>query len=199
MAKDIETPNLFNPMMFWTDMGMRALEKTLSSSQNISDGIDRLSRAGASPEASEAVVAPIATASQEPAPAFPAIPDLNLFLQMQRTTVDLMTQGWQQWMNMFGTLASFGAGRSFAETARQNPMLNAMQEMLRTAADETTGNQVRTHASSRSPVGGKRERHADETEHAVGAETKRRSREIPAKPKARSRSRRPGRSGLTAR
>ena len=45
MAKEnIETPNLFNPMMLWTDMGRRALEMTLSSSQNIGDGIDRLSR-----------------------------------------------------------------------------------------------------------------------------------------------------------
>ena len=42
MAKEnIETPNLFNPMMLWTDMGRRALEMTLSSSQNIGDGIDR--------------------------------------------------------------------------------------------------------------------------------------------------------------
>ncbi len=189
MAKDIETPNLFNPMMLWTDMGMRALEMTLSSSQNISDGIDRLSRANASPEASEAAVAPIETISQEPAPALPAFPDLNLFWQMQRSTIDLMTQGWQQWMNTFGTLASLGAGRSFAETARQNPMLNAMQEMLLRSTDETAVTRARPSASSRPPAGRKRERHADEIEHAFGAaETKRRSRAGRAKPKARSRS-----------
>jgi hypothetical protein len=189
MAKDIETPNLFNPMMLWTDMGMRALEMTLSSSQNIGDGIDRLSRAGASPEASEAVVAPIATISQEPAPAFPVFPDLNLFWQMQRTGFDLMTQGWQQWMNTFGTLASLGAGHSFAESARQNPMLNAMHEMLVRSTDETADTRARTSASSRPPAGAKRERHADEIEHAFGAaETKPRRRAARAKPKARSRS-----------
>jgi hypothetical protein len=99
MAKEnIETPNLFNPMILWTDLGMRAWETTLSSSQNISDGVDRLSRANASPEASETAVAPIETISEEPAPAWPAFPDLSLFWQMQRFTMELMTQGWQQWM-----------------------------------------------------------------------------------------------------
>jgi len=189
MAKDIETPHLFNPMMLWTDLGMRALEMTLSSSQNIGDGIDRLSRAGASPEASEAAVNPIATSSEEPAPAWPAFPDLNFVLQMQRTTLDLMTQGWQQWMNTFGTLASFGAGRSFAETARQNPMLNAMQEMLLRNTDETSATRAAPNVYSRAPAARKREEDADEKEHAVGAaEAKRRSRTGRAKPKARSRS-----------
>jgi len=188
MAKDIETPNLFNPMMLWTDLGMRALEMTLSSSQNIGDGIDRLSRAGASPEATEAVVAPIATISQEPAPALPSFLDPNFFLQMQRTTWDLMTQGWQQWMNTFGTLASLGAGHSFAETARQNPMLNAMQEMLLRSTDETAATRARSNVSPRSVVGMKRERHAGEIEHPSGAaEAKRRSRSGRAKPKARAR------------
>lgn len=188
MAKDIETPNLFNPMMLWTDLGMRALEMTLSSSQNIGDGIDRLSRAGASPEASEAAAVPIATISQEPAPALPAFPGLNLFLQMQRTTLDLMTQGWQQWMNTLGTLASLGAGRSFTETARENPMLNAMHEVLlrSTDADEKAATRARPNTSSRPSAGQKRERHADEMEHAFGA-AERRSRAGRAKSKARSR------------
>jgi hypothetical protein len=188
MAKDIETPNLFNPMMLWTDMGMRALEMTLSSSQNISDGIDRLSRAGASREASEAVVAPIDTISQKPLPTLPAFPDLNFVLQMQRSTLDLMTQGWQQWMNTLGTLTSLGAGRSFAETARQNPMLNAMQEMLLRSTDEMAVTRQRADPSARPPAGSKRERNGDENEHAVGAaETKRSSRAVRVKPKARSR------------
>ena len=116
--ENIETPNLFNPMMLWTDMGRRALEMTVSSSQNIGDSNRE-------------------TNSQEPPPALPVFPDLNLFLQMQRFTTELMTQGWQQWMNTLGSLASLGAGRSFAETARQNPMLNAMQEVLRRSTDET--------------------------------------------------------------
>jgi hypothetical protein len=89
-------------MMLWTDMGMRALEMTLSSSQNIGDGIDRLSRAGASPEASEAAVPH--RHNQPGAPArLACISRPEPLLQMQRTTFDLMTQGWQQWMNTFGT------------------------------------------------------------------------------------------------
>jgi hypothetical protein len=185
MAKDnIETPNLFNPMMLWTDLGMRAWETTLSSSQNISDGIDRLSRAGASPEASETAVAPIETISEEPAPALPAIPDLSVFWQMQRFTMELMAQGWQQWINTLGSLALLGAGRTFAETARQNPMLNAMQEVLLQRSDETDA--ARPTVPSRTSDGRKRERHADDLEHAVAAaETKRRSRA--SRTKARSR------------
>jgi len=126
MAKEnIETPNLFNPMMLWTDMGRRALEMTVSSSQNIGDSNRE-------------------TNSQEPPPSLPEFPDLNLFLQMQRATIELMTQGWQQWMNaigMFGLRQGWASmlqsGGAFAETARQNPMLNAMQEVLRRSTDET--------------------------------------------------------------
>ena len=140
MAKDIETPNLFNPMMLWADMGMRAVEMTLSSPPTTGDGIDRPSRTGGRK------AAPVETVSQDPARALPAFPDLSLFLQMQRATFDLMTQGWQQWMNTFVTLSSFGMGHSFAETARQNPMLNAMQGLLMQAADETV-RQARSRSS----------------------------------------------------
>jgi hypothetical protein len=130
MAKEnIETPNLFNPMMLWTDMGRRALEMTLSSSQNIGDGNRE-------------------TISQEPPPpALPVFPDLNLFWQMQRASIELMTQGWQQWMNAIGMFGLLGAGGAFAETARQNPMLNAMQEILRRSTDETA---TKPNARSRS-------------------------------------------------
>jgi hypothetical protein len=108
---------------------------------------------------------------------------------MHRSAIELMSQGWQQWMNTFGTLVSLGAGRSFAETARQNPMLNAMQEMLLRSSDDTATARARPDVSSRPSAGGKRERHADEIEHAFGAaETKRRSRAARAKPKTRSRS-----------
>jgi hypothetical protein len=186
MDNDIETPNLFNAMMLWTDLGRRAWETTMSSSQNMSDGIDRLSRANASPEVSETAVAPIETTSEEPAPALPAFPDLNLFWQTQRFTMELITQGWQQWMNTLASLASLGAGRTFAETALPNPMLNAMQEVLLRSTEETRATRAQPRASSRTSEGQKRERYAD-IEHAFGAaETKLRRRR--AKPKARSRS-----------
>jgi len=184
MAKEnTEIPNLFNPIMLWTDLGMRAWETTLSSSQNINDGIDRLSRANASPEASETAVAPIDTISEESAPAWPAFPDLSLFWQTQRFTMELMTQGWQQWMNTLGSLASLGAGRSFAETARQNPMLNAMQEVLLRSSDETDATPAGTNASS------SRERHAHDRKHAIGASKANRRSRAGRTTKANSRSR----------
>jgi len=187
MPKDLDTPNLFNPMMLWTDLGMRTLEMALSSSQNIGDGLDRLARAGASPEATEAVVTPSATDS--PPPVLAATPGLNFAAQMQRTTFDLMTQGWQQWMNAFAALASFGAGRSFRETARQNPLLHAMQEGLESASTgELAMTRARTERSSPPPAGRQRARQSGTSEHAfAAAEPKRRSRAARAKPKARAR------------
>ena len=187
MPKDLDTPNLFNPMMLWTDLGMRTLEMAVSSSQNIGDGLDRLARAGASPEASEAAVTPRATLGQGPALA--ANPGLGLAAQMQRTTFDLMTQSWQQWMNAFAALASLGAGRSFRETARQNPLLHAMQEGLESASTgEIAMTRARTDRSSQPSTGRQRARHVGASEHAfAAAEPKRRSRAGRAKPKARSR------------
>lgn len=187
MPKDLDTPNLFNPMLLWTDLGMRTLEMALSSSQNIGDGLDRLARAGASPEASEVVVTHSATDDQ--APVLAANPGLSFAAQMQRTTFDLMTQSWQQWMNAFAALASLGAGRSFRETALQNPLLHAMQEGLESASTgEIAMTRARTDRSSQPSTGRQRARHADASEHAfAAAEPKRRSRTARAKPKARAR------------
>lgn len=189
MSKDLDPPNLFNPMMLWTDLSMRALEMTLSSTQNISDGVDRLARAGASPEASEILTSSSrATADEAATVATP--PGLAFAAQMQRTTFDLLTQGWQNWMNTLGALISLGAGRSFGETvARQNPLLNAMRESMQ-SGHEAQKAITRAASSSLQHAGRQRERHADVTEHghAAAAEPKRRSRSSRAnKPKARSR------------
>jgi hypothetical protein len=189
MSKDPDSPNLFNPMMLWTDLGMRTLEMALSSSQNIGDGMDRLARAGASPEASEVVVVTPSTTDSGQTTALAATPGLSFAAQMQRTTFDLMTQSWQQWMNAFAALASLGAGRSFRETARRNPLLHAMQEGLESASSgEIAITRARTERSSQSPAGRQRARQAGASEHAfAAAEPKRRSRAGRAKPKARSR------------
>ena len=121
--------NLFNPMTFWTDVGLRALETALSSTQNISDGVDRLARAGASAEAPDPVPA-IRGAPSDSADS-PADFGLGLAMHMQRTTIDLLSQAWQQWISTVGTLASLGAGRSFRDTVeRQNPWLNTLRERL---------------------------------------------------------------------
>lgn len=193
MSKDLDSPNLFNPMMFWTDLSMRALEMTLSSTQNISDGVDRLARASASPEATEILTSSSssgrAAANEAVTAATP--PALAFAAQMQRTTFDLLTQGWQNWMNTVSALISLGAGRSFGETvARQNPLLNAMRESIQSGHEAQKA--ITRAASSSLQQSGRRERHADATEHGhAAAEPKRRSRgssgSSRAKPKARAR------------
>jgi hypothetical protein len=189
MSKELESPNLFNPMMLWTDLGMRALEVTLASSQNISDGVDRLARAGASPEANLEVLTSSTNVSApaEDSATVAAPPGFAFVAQMQRTTLDLMTQGWQNWMSTLGALVSLGAGRTFGETVvRQNPLLNAMRESIQSGHEAQA---AITHAASSSRHAGRqRERQADATEHGhAAAEPKRRSRSSRAKPKARSR------------
>jgi hypothetical protein len=105
---------------------------------------------------------------------------------MQRTSFELITQAWQQWMNTFATLASLGAGRSFGETvARQNPWLSAMREGLANVSTQAPPGSSSGEQGSR-----RRESHAEAkpTEHAVAkAEPQRRSRGGRVKPKTRSR------------
>ena len=194
MANDLlNPPNLFNPMMLWTDMGMRALEMTLSSSQNVSEGLDRLTRAGASTDVAEIPEVPHVPVEEMARPAWAAgSAGLQLAAQMQRTTFELMTQGWQQWMNAFGTLFSMGAGRSFGETvARQTPLLNVMREGLQWSTDQAAGSRPRAGGASRQQGGRQRESQGESREHASArADTKRRTRGAArtAKPKSRSRS-----------
>jgi hypothetical protein len=132
MAKNDSTP-LFNPMMLWADMSMRALESTLGSTQEIGDGVDRLIRADASPAANELDEAPAIA----DVPILTANPGLALAMQLQRSSFEMLAQGWRQWFQNVGTLASLGAGSTFGEAvARQNPRLNAMHEVLQTAGTE---------------------------------------------------------------
>lgn len=190
MPNDLNPPNLFNPMMLWTDLSMRALEMTLSSTQNISEGLDRLTRAGASPEPNEAGTSGAASARDAASTTGSGV---ALMAQMQRTTFDLMTQAWRQWMNTFSMLATMGGSGGFGETfARQAPLLKAMQDGVQTvsaAAGRAVTAQESSVRSERPQGGGRqRERQAHDMEHAFGAaETKRRSRGGRAKPKARSR------------
>jgi hypothetical protein len=180
MANKLETPDLFNPMTFWTDMGLRGLEMALSSTQNISEGVDRLTRAGASAAASEQVETPTATAGTPLGSATGS--GLALAAQMQQITADLMSRMWQQWMSAFGTLASLG-GRSFGESVgRQAPWLGA--------GFESDSARTRSAGSTRHQGDSRRRDHAETTlvEHALAtAEPKRRSRGGRAKTKSRSR------------
>ena len=189
MANKLETPDLFNPMTFWTDMGLRGLEMALSSTQNISEGVDRLTRAGASAAASEQVETPTAAAGTPIDSATSS--GLALAAQMQQITVDLMSRMWQQWMSAFGTLASLG-GRSFGESAgRQAPWLGILRDGLLPGVEFEAGSaRPRSAGSTRHQGGSRRKDHAETAfvEHALAkAEPRRRSSGGRAKAKSRSR------------
>jgi hypothetical protein len=189
MANKLESPDLFNPMTFWTDMGLRGLEMALSSTQNISEGVDRLTRAGASAAASEQVETPTAAAGTPIDSATSS--GLALAAQMQQITVDLMSRMWQQWMSAFGTLASLG-GRSFGESAgRQAPWLGVLRDGLLPGVEFEPGSaRTRSAGSTRHQGGSRRKDHAETAfvEHALAkAEPRRRSSGGRAKAKSRSR------------
>ena len=181
---------LFNPMAFWTDVGLSALDTALSSTQNISDGVDRLTRVGARAEAADP--APAIRSAAHQGTDMPADFGLGLALRMQRTTLDLLGQAWQQWIGTLGTLASLGAGRSFRDAVeRQNPWLNTLRESLAGEA-EAAATRAGSPGSSRRQGGSSRERHVDDRvmEHAAAtAEPKRPRRGGRVKSKAGTRSR----------
>jgi hypothetical protein len=115
---------LSNPMA-WADFSMRALEMTLSSTQDIGERMERLTRAGASEEATEAVtsvLSPVA-ASRSPAAAASRV---ALASDLQRSTFDLMAQGWVQWMSMLGSLASVAASLAFPGGSRRDLGMNPL-------------------------------------------------------------------------
>ena len=189
MANDRDNSNLFNPMMFWTDMGMRALEMTLSSTQNIGEGLDRLTRAGADASVETIENAEMPRGLMRDKLATDANSPMALAAQMQQVTFDLMTQAWQQWMNTLGALVAMGAGRSFGETvARQNPLVNAMREGMQwgrgdAAASAGPGDSAGRQGRGRSVT------RPQAMEHGLArAEPKRRSRGPRAKANPRARS-----------
>jgi hypothetical protein len=187
MATNFNSPNLFNPLMLWADMGMRALEMTLSSSQNLGDRVERLTRAGANVDVQEA--AKLSSTDSRGRSAFASSSGLALAAQMQRAGLEMMTQAWQQWMSLMGTVTALGVGRPLAETVRNNPLLTAGPQFASRSTDRI-GVLPAARGSSFSAQGSPaRERRAEEMEHAFAkAGPKRRGRTAArAKPKGRSR------------
>lgn len=186
MADEFNPSNqssLFSPMMLWTDLGMRALEMTLSSTQNIGDGLDRLARAGASAEVVDSTErADSGHQAQEPDE--DASPGLAMALKVQRTAFEMMTQSWQQWMKMLGTLASIGAGTSSlgATVASGNPLLDALREGMQWGGARPAAGKPRRAAIRSDDRQGGRASRMEDLEHAFArAEPKRRSRGSRAK------------------
>jgi hypothetical protein len=195
MAKQLNPPDLSLPdfsvlsnPMAWADFSMRALEMTLSSSQDIGERMERLTRAGASEEATEAVTAvlsPLSPAAPSRSPAA-AASRVALASDLQRSTFDLMAQGWVQWMSMLGSLASLAAGLAFGPGgSRRNLPLNPLALLPGAGALDVLSP---FGSSSRAQVGQQRETRAERTsaEHAhASAEPKRRRTTSRAKSKPR--------------
>jgi hypothetical protein len=131
MANDRSDPNLFNPLLAWADLSMRAAEMTLASSQNIGDAVDRMTRAGASAEPAE-IATPSFAAPDTRRTALPA--NLGPIGNLHRTLFDFATEAWVRWMSALGTVASLPAGVGLAtKVAKQRNPLEAVRTSLRPA------------------------------------------------------------------
>lgn len=111
---------LFNPFLLWTDLGMRAAEAAVASTQNLTEGADRLTRAAASAEAD---AHDEASGTGENASTW-ASASLGGMADMQRMMWEMSTRSWMQWMAMAGNLMSAGAGVGLARTIahQRNPL-----------------------------------------------------------------------------
>lgn len=94
MARTSTPSSLFNPLMLpWTDLGLRALDTWMASSQDAGDRVDRAARA----TAAESAQTLTDEASQATSPFTGAA--LASFSQMQLAGWQWMAQAWQQWFN----------------------------------------------------------------------------------------------------
>jgi hypothetical protein len=128
MTNQPDAGGVFNPFLLWTDLGMRAAEMTVASLQNLTEGADRLTRAGASAEVEE-------TDDTNPRSGGRASPllsaDPRAMVGMQRLMWDLMTQNWLNWTSAVSKFMSAGAGVGLARklAGQQNP-LQAVRDSL---------------------------------------------------------------------
>ena len=121
MTNEPANSNLLNPFLLWTDLGMRAAEAAVASTQNMTDGADRLTRAAASAEAADATDEDSDTGEIS---STWASASLNGMADMQRMMWDLTTRSWMQWMSMAGNMMSAGAGVGLARKVahQRNPL-----------------------------------------------------------------------------
>lgn len=115
MTNEPDASNLFNPFMLWTDLGMRAAEAAVASTQNMTDGADRLTRAAAGAQADADDEGPGESANTW------ASASLGGMAGMQRMMWEMTTRSWMQWMSMAGNLMSAGAGVGLARTIAHQP------------------------------------------------------------------------------
>jgi hypothetical protein len=162
MAYELNASNLLNPMMAWSDLGLRALDMTVASTQNITESVDRLTRAGAGAEPADGAASSFAVQRQ----ADLAIPSaVTLSADLQRSTFDLILQGWLQWMNTMGGFASMAVDMaSSGSRNRRSDPLDAFAKSLLPFAGAGTAARL---ASPSRRQGGRHESHS--MEHAFAA------------------------------
>ncbi|HWP10634.1 MAG TPA: hypothetical protein VNN06_02340 [Ramlibacter sp.] len=184
MANDFNPSDFFNPMM-WTDLGLRALDMTVSSTQDVSERVDRLTRAGAEPaEDTASTSADLATETVSV-----TSNGVALAADLQRTTFDMLTQAWVQWISTLGRLASLGTGLALGQGSNAgNIPLDAMRMvLLPTGRAGTATAPAQTGSSSRQQGGRQREARASRSmEHAIASAEPKRRRGA-SKPKAKVR------------
>jgi hypothetical protein len=110
MPSETTPSDVFNPFLLWTDIGLRAADMTMASSQRISEGMDRISRA-----ASSAEIAGTAAATDSTPEIRPLSIDFGGASRLYRSLFDFGTQAWLQWMSSLGGLASFATGLRMPE------------------------------------------------------------------------------------
>ena len=184
MAYDFNASDFFNPMI-WTDLGLRALDMTVSSTQNVGERVDRLTRAGLEP-AENAASAPTDLASETVSVTSNGV---ALAADLQRTTFDMLTQAWVQWMSTLGRMASLGTELASGQgsNAANIPPDPMRMILFPTLLAGTAVAPARKGGSSRQQGGGQRAALAGRSmEHAVAAAEPKRRRGA-SKPKAKAR------------
>jgi hypothetical protein len=149
---------------------MRALDMTLSSSQNITESVDRLTRASVEP-VQDVVSSTVSRQTDHDMPSAVA-----LTTDLQRSTFDMMIKSWLQWMSTIGTFASIASGLGQNRNPkRQNDPLTAMRDSLLPFTGAATA-ATRSGSSSRQQSGRREARsESGSTEHAFASgEPKRR-------------------------
>ncbi|MDP3858455.1 MAG: hypothetical protein Q8Q73_11925 [Stagnimonas sp.] len=128
MTNEPETRDLFNPFVLWTDLGMRAAEAALASTQTMTEGADRLTRAVAGAEAAEAKEP--ASAGGDYANAW-TTGGMDGIASMQRLMWDMTARNWVRWMSAVGNFMSAGAGVGLARKAagQDNPLATVRDNM----------------------------------------------------------------------
>jgi hypothetical protein len=158
----------FNPLMLpWTDLGLRTLEAMVATGQQVSEQVDRMTRATAG-EPTEELTEELTEVTRETTQPL-AASALATISQMQAAGFQWAMQAWQQWFNAFASFNPMRLGRSADEAEPTQPSLfNAMLSPLASVTPPKV-----SHARANRPARAARETMG--LEHAAAESGKRRS------------------------